>query len=55
MNRYYIKCLMFTKNNSINIKRKIDGKMNLYSYCIDFGFQKFATIDEQELTDLLKV
>ena len=26
MNLYSIKCLMFTKNNNIKIKRKIDDK-----------------------------
>ena len=31
--------LIFTKNNSINIKHKIYGKINLYSHCI--GFKKF--------------
>ena len=36
------------------LKCEIDVKINLYFYCIDFGFKKFATTDEQELSDLLK-
>ena len=28
MNLYYIKCLMFTKSNSIKIKCRIDRKIN---------------------------
>ena len=43
------------KNNSIKIKQKIDGKTNLYFCCFDCGFKKFETIDEEELSDLLKV
>ena len=41
MNLYYIKCLKFTNNCNIKIKREIDGKINLYSPCIDCGFEKF--------------
>ena len=41
MNPYCIKCLKFTKNKNINIKRKIDEKKNLYSRCIDCGLKKF--------------
>ena len=54
MNFYCIKCLMFTKNNNINLKFKIDAKINLYSGCIGCGFKKFATIDKEELRDLLR-
>ena len=32
----------------------MDGEINLYSYCIECSFKKFATIGEEELTDLLK-
>ena len=32
MNFYYIKCLMFTKNENIETKRETDGKINLYSH-----------------------
>ena len=46
MNKYSIKYVMFKKYNNIKIKRKIDGKMNLYSRCIDFGFKNCATTDE---------
>ena len=44
INVYYIKCL----------KRKKDGKINLYSYCIDCGFKNFETIDKKELSYLLE-
>ena len=54
MNFYCIKCLMFTKNNNIKLKFKIDAKINLYSGCIGCGFKKFATIDKEELRDLLR-
>ena len=43
------------KNNSNEVKRKKDGKINLYSRCIDCGFKKLETVDEKELNDLLKV
>ena len=43
------------KNNNIQIKNKIDGKINLYFCCIDYGFEKFETIDKEEISDLLKV
>lgn len=33
-------------------KYEIGGKINLYPYCIDYGFIKFATTDEEELSDL---
>ena len=54
MNFYCIKCLMFIKNNNIKLKCKIDAKVNLYSCCIGYGFKKFATIDKEELRDLLR-
>ena len=54
MNLYCIKCLKFINNNDIKMKCEIDVKINLYFYCIDFGFKKFATTDEQELSDVLK-
>ena len=37
------------------MKRDLDGKINLYSCCIDSCFKKFEIIDEKELSDLLKV
>ena len=55
MNLYCIKFSMFAKNRNIKIKREIDGKSNLHSRCIDFGFKKFENIDEKELSYLLKV
>ena len=45
---------MFAKNKNIKIKRKIDGISNLFSRCIDCGFKKFETIDEEELSYLLE-
>ena len=51
---YCIKCLMLTKSRNIKIKRKIDGKINLYFCCIDSGFKKFETIDEEKLSYSLK-
>ena len=45
---------MFTKNKNITIKTKIDGKINVYFRCIDCGFKKFETIDEENLIYLLK-
>ena len=54
MNLYCIKCLIFTKRRNFEIKHKIDGNINLYSRCIDFGFKKLETIDKEELIDLLK-
>ena len=53
MNLYYIKCLMFTKSNSIKIKCRIDRKNNLYSCYINWGFKKLEIIDEKELSNLL--
>ena len=38
----------------MKIKRKIDGKINLSSYCFDCSFKKFENIDKEELSDLLK-
>ena len=34
MNIYYIKCLRVTNDNNIEIKRKINEKINLYFNCI---------------------
>ena len=54
MNLYCIKCLFFTQNKNIKINRKIDGKINLYSRCIDCSFKKFESIDKKGLKYLLK-
>ena len=54
MNLCCIKCLMFTKIK-IFLKSEINRKHHLYSRRIDFNFKTFETIDEEELTDLLKV
>ena len=54
MNLSCIKCLMFTKINDIKRKCKLDGKINLYSCCINCGFKKIETIDEEELSYLTK-
>ena len=42
-----IKCSEITINNDIIIKREIDGEINLYSYCLKYGFKNFETIDEE--------
>ena len=42
---------MFTKNIEIKVKRKADGKINLYSRCIGCCFKMLATIIEEEITD----
>ena len=55
INLCYIKSLKFTKDNYIKIKRKIDGKVNLDSNCINCCFKKFETTDKEELTDLLEI
>ena len=31
-------------NATMLIKQKIDGKINLYSCCIDYGFKKFKLL-----------
>ena len=51
MNLYFIKCLMFTKNNNIKTKRRINRKINLCSYFFGYGFKKFASINEEEISD----
>ena len=45
---------MSKKSRNIRIKYKIDGKTNLYSFCINCGFKKFESIDEEELSYLLE-
>ena len=42
------------KNRNNEIKRDIEEKNNLYFHCIDFGFKRFETNHEEELTCLLK-
>ena len=54
MNFYCIKCLVFRRNRDIKIKCKTDGKNNLYCCSMDCGFKKFETIDEEDLSYLLK-
>ena len=44
MNLCCIKYLMFTKNNNIKVKCKMDGKINLYSTCIDCDFKNLTVI-----------
>ena len=51
---YYLKCSKFTSQNDTKIKRKIGGKNNLYSYFNKRGLKKFETIDEGEISNLLK-
>ena len=40
---------MFTKNNNIKVKRKIDGKINIYICYNDCSFKIFATTDAEEV------
>ena len=40
-------CPKFTKNNNIKIKPEADGKINLFSCCIDCGFKKFKLYEKQ--------
>ena len=49
-----IRYLTFTKNNSIKIQCETDGKTNLDSLCIDYGFRKFTTIDKKVNAQKLK-
>ena len=52
INLYCINCSIFTK---ITVKRNIDGKINLYSRCIDHSFKDFETAGEEEFSGVLKV
>ena len=45
---------MFTNNNNIKLKHEIEGKTNLYSRFYDCSCKKSATIDEEEISALLK-
>ena len=49
MNLYFIKCGTFTNNSNIKTKQELEGKTNNYSYCVNYGFKKFGTIDKKEL------
>ena len=42
-----IKCSKFVDNNNVKIKLEIDGKNDLYSYCMEYGFKVFETIDKR--------
>ena len=53
MNHYCNKCLIFTKSNNIQLKRKRDGKFNHYYRYSGSCFKRFATIDEEEIRNLL--
>ena len=55
MSFYCIKFSMFGKLSHIKIKRKIDGKINLYYRCIDCIFKELETRDKEKPSDLLKV
>ena len=54
LNVYLKKCLKFQNENDIKIKRKVDGKVNLYFY-FKCNFKKFETIDKEDLSGLLEV
>ena len=43
MNFQCIKCLKFTQNKNVKMKHEIDGKVNLYSHCIECGFKTFCS------------
>ena len=43
----------FHKKRSFKIKRKIDGKINLYSCFFDCNFEMFETIDELRKFNLI--
>ena len=49
-----IKFLVFKRNNNIKLYREIDRKINLYSRCIGCDFKMFKTINEEEISILLK-
>lgn len=49
-----LKCSKFPNGNDIKIKWEIDGKINLYSDCVECDFKKLTTVNE-ELNDLLKI
>ena len=49
------KSLKFTKSNDIKIKREMDVNINLYSHCIDCGFEHFEAIHKEDLSGLLKI
>ena len=55
MKLYCIKYSMFAKNKNTKTELEIDVKIKLYFRCIDSGFKKFETIDEEELSYLLIV
>ena len=38
MNLYCIKFLNLTHNDGVKIEHEIEGKVNLFSYCIDYIF-----------------
>ena len=44
----------YQQQNNIEIKHKIDGKLYILFRCIGCSFQKFETIDKEELNDLLQ-
>ena len=46
--------LRFLRLSNIKVTCEIDGKINPYSYCNDYSFKKYATIDKEELSDFLK-
>ena len=50
MNLYYIKCLMFTKNNSIKI---LILRMMLLSNCVVCNSKKSKFIKEQEASEII--
>ena len=45
---------MFIENKKLKTKREVDGKINLYFWCIGGGFKKSETTHEEELSYLLE-
>ena len=49
MNLYFIKCLMFTKNNNIKTKRRINRKINLCSYFLAMVLKSLRVLMKKKL------
>ena len=53
MNHFCNEYLIFRKSINIQLKRKRDGKFNHYYRYSGSCFKRFATIDEEEIRNLL--
>ena len=45
---------MFKKSKINKLKRKIDGKINLYLCCVGCSFKKLLTLNEGEINVLFE-